>query len=106
MEQVFPIADGKGIVFNSEFSHCIGTFAFPPFGYLDLYVNLEDSVVLFYMLPRYKDENNPGFAHDILGPDDIVKIYREKINILEQCMKDYTKTVKDKIKNVFEVPKK
>lgn len=98
MENVFNLNDGTNIHFNPNMSNRIASFAFPPFGYLDLYINLNMPIVLFYMKPRYKNENEPGFTNEFYGPSDIIEMYSQKLADMRRYVTQYVTIVTEKMK--------
>ena len=95
MTDMFVFGNGKyGLDINHKYDLKVGSFGFPPFGFLDLYANMQSPVMVFYMKPRLKDPKELKMPVDVLGPVDIIKFYRETLDHLEKVLGDYIDALK------------
>jgi len=90
MEDTIRLGDDIVVKLDPRFSQKVGEYPFPPFGYLELYVNMSEGLIIFYMKPRFKDVHHPGFSSDILGPSDIIRFYETQLNNLKKHVEEYT----------------
>lgn len=95
MSDVFLLGNGKyGLEIDHSRDLKVGSFGFPPFGFLDLYANMQSPVIVFFVKPRLKDPKELKMPVDVLGPLDIIKFYRETLDHLEKVLGDYIDALK------------